>query len=319
MRSDDHECFEVVRVPTCGGHGLQATDPIRKGSVVLREKPIAILEAAAFEKAAQSDPKLRQLLSNAAASPPGGSMYDESAWWPRPKVAAPEAIGRFAELEFAKQSPHAQQRWMSLVDSFSTSAACKTPGNVVRSNAFTDAQSGSSYLYETLCRTNHSCDPNMHRHFEGGGVVVAVTARDVADREPLTISYLSDAHLKLPTAERRRILLDKFNFLCACERCRPAALPAPCDDEKLQHQHHQQQAHSRVQAVTVLAAAQATINRHLQACNELSRSGMVASETPSASLLEAVGACADALRATEFARRAFSGEDEHEASTNDDE
>ena len=93
---------------------------------------------------------------------------------------------------------------MALADAFSPSPA-KSPGNVLRSNAFTNAATGDNHLYELMSRANHSCSPNMSRTFDGHTDVVSML-RGVARGEALTVSYLRDGDLARPTEERYYLL-----------------------------------------------------------------------------------------------------------------
>jgi len=196
------------------GFGLRATRDLPLGTVVLRERPIAVLRASELRHVIGQDPPLERLVASAADE---ASAFSDAQYWPAPTHASAEVIERFASHVFAQLPEPLQRKWMSLADSFSVPPA-KSPGNVVRSNAFTDTAVGDSYLYEVLSRANHSCRPNISRTFEGSTVVVRTT-RTVAAGEPLLISYLSDTVLARPTNERRAALRAKFCFHCECERC----------------------------------------------------------------------------------------------------
>ena len=203
---------------------MQVQRSLSEGEVVLRETPIAIVRADALHEACISDPVLRSYVMRAGADE---SPWDDYQWWPAAKVASSEVIERFATLEFARLGSRQQQRWMSLVDSFSTPPA-KSPGNILRSNAFTQPATGDNYLFELLSRANHCCRPNMRRSF-AGEVAVVTTTRAVAAGEELLLSYLSDSDLQRSTEERRALLRDKFNFVCECERCGPCPPLAAAD------------------------------------------------------------------------------------------
>ena len=230
-RMDDHTAaagsFIVVEVPECGGLGWQAQRNLRVGTVLLRERPIAILRASSLHEALATDAALDQLsqMARAEQEQSATDRWADSCWRLRPKLASAQVIERFAQLAYDRLPSRAQQRWMALVDSFSLPPA-KTPGNVVRSNAFTNAEAGDNLLFEIMSRANHSCAPNMHRAFDGDAVVVS-TACDVPLGSALTISYLSDRDLALSTPRRRELLQERFNFLCECERC----LSAPTGSE----------------------------------------------------------------------------------------
>ena len=192
-----HAAIAVVPAPGCGGLGLKAQRALQAGDIIHREvPPVAILRASALCDAFQSDPVIQALLQPRAPTQPG---YGDDQWWSVPTRASIEVIDRFAQLEFDKLPPLQQQKWMSLVDSFST-PPLKTPGGVFRSNAFTDVATGDNYLYEVLCRANHSCAPNIRRSFVGDMAVVTAL-RDVDEGEPSWASY-SGRHLPPPTRPR---------------------------------------------------------------------------------------------------------------------
>ena len=93
----------------------------------------------------------------------------------------------------------------------------KTAGGIFRTNAYFDG--GSGYVFETLCRANHSCAPNCAKAMSdrGGRRVVDVrTLRAVPRGEEITVSYLK---LDAPGAARRAYLREKYNFDCRCARC----------------------------------------------------------------------------------------------------
>ena len=203
---------DIVHESGCG-FGLRANRDLAQGTTVFTESPIHVLTASAFQEACTSDADLRSFMRLRTVD---DSPWDESQWWPERIRATSVVIDRFAHLEFAKLTASKQQRWMSLVDSHSS--ASKTPGGVVRSNAFTDASTGDNFLFGLLSRANHSCAPNMARSFVG--VRAKVTMLHAAcSGDNLHISYLADADLARPTAERRALLRERFNFFCECKRC----------------------------------------------------------------------------------------------------
>mmetsp|Transcript_38904 Transcript_38904/g.126180 ORF Transcript_38904/g.126180 Transcript_38904/m.126180 type:complete len:390 (-) Transcript_38904:272-1441(-) len=68
----------------------------------------------------------------------------------------------------------------------------------------------------------HDCTPSAHVTVgsEAGGSLLSLrTCRDVAQGEPLSISYVVSYQ---PTADRRAQLLSQHGFRCACHRCEQA-------------------------------------------------------------------------------------------------
>ena len=93
----------------------------------------------------------------------------------------------------------------------------KTAGGIFRTNAYFDG--GSGYVFETLCRANHSCAPNCAKAMSDRGgrrVVDVIALRAVPRGEEITVSYLK---LDAPGAARRAYLREKYNFDCRCARC----------------------------------------------------------------------------------------------------
>ena len=76
------------------------------------------------------------------------------------------------------------------------------------------ASDGSLCLYEVADRINHSCRPNaMHSN----GVVRAIC--EISCGEEVTVSYLDDDALLLPTPVRQNRLHATWLFSCTCEQC----------------------------------------------------------------------------------------------------
>ena len=81
-------------------------------------------------------------------------------------------------------------------------------------------------LYEVLSRANHSCAPNLTIDFEAGLVVAVSTLCDVTAGEELCLGYIA-AEMGETTSRRQQVLLARYNFECACERCGPRLPPSP--------------------------------------------------------------------------------------------
>jgi hypothetical protein len=72
-------------------------------------------------------------------------------------------------------------------------------------------------LYSTICKLNHSCDPNCTVEFEEGTAAAAVVkaVRPIDADEELTISYV-DANAAEP---QRAAALRNYLFCCDCPKC----------------------------------------------------------------------------------------------------
>ncbi|KAI9298860.1 hypothetical protein K502DRAFT_362079 [Neoconidiobolus thromboides FSU 785] len=68
---------------------------------------------------------------------------------------------------------------------------------------------------------NHSCEPNCIINFEYNGTrrqnsFDIITTRQIKPNEELTISYCD---VILPKDRRKQLLMDKYNFVCNCNKC----------------------------------------------------------------------------------------------------
>jgi hypothetical protein len=72
-------------------------------------------------------------------------------------------------------------------------------------------------LYLNAALLNHSCDPNCMTLFRGSQLIIKSKPGKKDQTEP-TISYGPLAS-RMPLAERRNILLEKWHFLCTCHAC----------------------------------------------------------------------------------------------------
>ena len=328
MLCHDIGAFDVCAVGRCG-YGMVSARDLFQGTVVLRERPIAILRAEALQAAADE-------------VWPTMSEFERQEWYRERSIhnelqAPPEVIQRFAQMEFEKCSPQEQERWYSLADAFATKEG-SSAGGIVRTNSITDLdRGGDCYLFELLSRANHSCEPNMRftlpAFAHDGGAVTLSMLRDVPKGSALTISYLSASDLERPVAERRALLQRKFNFVCQCDRCGPAGVSRedehagevvaaatnvcaesawlcgevsdagaePSASTVKPEPKPRKAPKQQLEPLAVLEAAQAALGSHLQACVALLRDSTA---PPPEQLVETVRACADALRATEAAKRA---------------
>ena len=81
------------------------------------------------------------------------------------------------------------------------------------------ATPGARVLFPIAARVNHSCAPNLTKHYEGFRAIVT-TLREVEEGEELMISYLGE-EVDKSTSERRARLKAKYNFDCCCTMCEP--------------------------------------------------------------------------------------------------
>ena len=75
-------------------------------------------------------------------------------------------------------------------------------------------------MFSTICKMNHSCDPNVVILYKGNGwnyplVAYAVALKDIGVGEELTICYIE----KNDGFEERQAALRNYGFKCRCSRC----------------------------------------------------------------------------------------------------
>ena len=77
--------------------------------------------------------------------------------------------------------------------------------------------SEGSALFALICRANHACNPNaryLWRHDLQRELLIAV--RDIEPGDEVTVTY---GPLLEGRADRQAVLLNGFNFTCACDLC----------------------------------------------------------------------------------------------------
>eukprot|EP00747_Dinoflagellata_sp_TGD_P008557 gnl/TRDRNA2_/TRDRNA2_118177_c0_seq1.p1 gnl/TRDRNA2_/TRDRNA2_118177_c0~~gnl/TRDRNA2_/TRDRNA2_118177_c0_seq1.p1 ORF type:complete len:167 (-),score=19.37 gnl/TRDRNA2_/TRDRNA2_118177_c0_seq1:74-508(-) len=74
----------------------------------------------------------------------------------------------------------------------------------------------SSFLFQTVCRFNHSCDPNARHKIYGDGRAVVCARRDIEIGEEITIAYVD---LQQQREQRLTTLKDQYGFDCSCPHC----------------------------------------------------------------------------------------------------
>jgi hypothetical protein len=64
-------------------------------------------------------------------------------------------------------------------------------------------------------RINHSCDPNV-TYYKDNDVLIFKTIKQINKDEELFESYIN---YDLPKSERQKLLLERYGFVCNCNRC----------------------------------------------------------------------------------------------------
>eukprot|EP00026_Physarum_polycephalum_P012085 Phypoly_transcript_12356.p1 GENE.Phypoly_transcript_12356~~Phypoly_transcript_12356.p1 ORF type:complete len:347 (+),score=35.40 Phypoly_transcript_12356:42-1043(+) len=182
-------CFEIKETPS-KGKGLFATRDIKKGECIVSEFPLVKSEdVTSFNRAflALSDAEKDILFS----------LHDTHSTDEHRSIAKALSIYR-------TNSVHLSDDVTTAPTIFGVSL---------------DSESG---LFPIFSRINHSCTPNSNHYFNPAlGKETVHAVKDIAAGEEVTTTYID---LLSSRKQRRKILEQKFNFLCECPACSvPAA------------------------------------------------------------------------------------------------
>ena len=201
-------CFKTASVEKYdGGIGCFATRDIRKGEVVLIERPVVVAKD--------------------VGGGIGRGAADASKAGAEARLDA--AVAALSEADRAKV--------FALTDVHSSGGGGGGGGGgsseatalgIFRTNAYPTA-GGEGGLFPLFARFNHACTPNVSHRWcpadsvpadggpgAGGGVRAVFAARDIAAGEELLNSYIEPA---APRHERRAALRAQFGFDCTCAAC----------------------------------------------------------------------------------------------------
>jgi hypothetical protein len=177
------------------GYGVIAVHRFEKGAHVLQEAPFARVNKNTKDAAAEN-PAAAVLMKRVYSLAATGTFDPSDAEsWPAEVVECLERVLDIqAELVFAKLPAALQHKWMQLqfvplALSPGGPTSTPSPGRLLRTNAFDDAQ-GCANLYELCARMNHSCTPNTLRLAGDNHQVKVVAARTIEAGEEVCISYL---------------------------------------------------------------------------------------------------------------------------------
>jgi hypothetical protein len=101
----------------------------------------------------------------------------------------------------------------------------KNLGNSVRSRfiscGYQSSKTKAWLVYDGISLINHSCKPNSFLTIEKNGQgSVVLNENLIEDDSEITISYLSNEELLLPTAERNSIFKERYGSYCHCDSCK---------------------------------------------------------------------------------------------------
>jgi len=170
------------------GLGMLATSKIKKGSLILAEKPAFMMSA------------VEGLTAKMA-----GVAVEESVLVDKVRQLAPDARQAFWSLHDCKMHN-----------------GKKSARGIFETNAIATGEASSADTLNGLCilgsRFNHGCQPNVSRVWKDNlGLEVFRAATDVSKGSELCIYYVD---VRRNRRERQAQLKASFDFVCSCEVCR---------------------------------------------------------------------------------------------------
>jgi len=140
-----------------------------------------------------------------------------------PLMTVPKPATEKTVLEkFKKLSPSEQIQFLDLHDSGN---AEKSVWRIFRTNCmnvcgFAELGVEESAVYNSISRINHSCSPNAVWSCKNGNVrrQEVRACRNIEEGEEIQCSYVRVADFACK-AQRKNRLLDRWDFVCACEVC----------------------------------------------------------------------------------------------------
>lgn len=86
-------------------------------------------------------------------------------------------------------------------------------------NAYMDPGMTRQLLFPILSKANHSCVANAAVRVHDGISGEIVCLRPISEGEEVTVSYLTNQQLGMPTQYRQSRLSELWEFTCSCARC----------------------------------------------------------------------------------------------------
>lgn len=106
---------------------------------------------------------------------------------------------------------------MSLEEGTSQDDSADVPCTDLREPGFNPKQRHKgSFIYESACLFNHSCNPNAQHKVTADGRIFVCARRDIEVGEEITIAYV---HIHDAGEVRRAHLRKRYGFECTCTRC----------------------------------------------------------------------------------------------------
>ena len=191
-------CFDkaafIAKRTEHSGVGLYAARKIHAGERLLAEVPLAVWRVASD---ASNHEKLKSFEANVASLPPS---------------AIEQILHHSCSPKYGKQQ-RLLGTWQTngLPINYESDIAPGTTNRELMSKK-------EAAVFPTICRLNHSCQPNCHHSWNGRiGKETVHAIVDIAAGEALTICYLAPRGLE--RQHRRAKLLEEHGFECRCCKC----------------------------------------------------------------------------------------------------
>lgn len=201
------EKFEVRAVGK-KGFGVVATEPIKRGELLLEEAPLLVFQNQSFDV-------LFGDLQDILVDEKSFDKWDHSLKETLQSRCNEEVFSKFWDL---------------------ADTCCeneKTALGIARTNGI-GLSADSAGLFLPLSRFNHSCRPNVHNSWQEDKQVQVLRSNcDIDPGQELSISYLSFLSLCAPANERLGEISDRFGFDCACDACSGATKGSDWRRERL--------------------------------------------------------------------------------------
>lgn len=193
--------------------GLFAADSLKRGQIIFEEDPLISAPSGSSCEAQVKNNVEAFLAASEATQKAAVEMYAI------PYLRTTQSVGQSGKTIFVR-CDNRQEIWRK--HGFDVSVE---PGKnadvwkflrVMQANAF-GSNNQTEGLFSTLCRANHSCNPNAVRYDNGSGKTL-IALQDISVGEEISINYMSDTQLLEPR-EFRRDAVDVWGFVCCCPRC----------------------------------------------------------------------------------------------------
>jgi hypothetical protein len=213
--------YQITNQTVVGGHGMVAALKILKGTVILEEDPLVVIDT----NITRVHWAQGQTATNFYASEGAGTTrriaaaFGHNRW--RNNQLALRALAHHA----AQNNPPPVQR---IVDASIVESNAFGFGNPVRINNNQFNNNEWLVFYNDISRINHSCVPNARTsdiidaipNPNLLGRMKVIATKDIEAGDEIMIEYLTDRNFWLqPHATRRAILQANWHFLCQCDAC----------------------------------------------------------------------------------------------------